>query len=85
MGRIKIKMTQEFNLSEKEQALGTLAGASYGTKIYYPEDVKEFIKLLKEENHNFVKSYIKGDMDEQILLEGNLKKIINKLIGENLT
>jgi len=36
-------------LSDKEQALGTLAGASYGTKIYYPEDVKDFIKKLKEE------------------------------------
>jgi len=42
-------MKTEFNLSEKEQALGTLAGATYGTKIYYPEDVKEFIRLLKEE------------------------------------
>jgi len=35
---------KEQTLSDREQALGTLAGATYGTKIYYPEDVKDFIK-----------------------------------------
>jgi len=48
------------------------------------EKFKEFIKRLKEENHNFVKEYIKGNIDEQIFLEGNMRKIIDKLAGEVL-
>jgi len=73
-------MTAEFNLSEKEQALGTLAGATYGTKIYYPEDVKEFIRLLKEKFGNLVISYLEDDNAR--IETGNF--FINKLAGDAL-
>ena len=36
------------SLYDKRKALGTLIGATYGTKIYYPEDVKEFIRKVEK-------------------------------------
>jgi len=73
---------EEFNLSEKEQALGTLAGASYGTKIYYPEDVKEFIRLLKDKIKHM-------SVDESMDYYDNcnfadFEREIDKLAGEKL-
>jgi hypothetical protein len=49
----RIKSEQE-SLYDKERSLGCLAGATYGTKIYYPEDVKEAVKELKEELFDWV-------------------------------
>jgi len=43
------------------------------------------VKKLKEENHNLVKKYIKGNMDEQIFLEGSMKEIIDKIFGPKLS
>ncbi len=35
---------------------------------------------LKKEIHNFVLEYIKGNMDEQIFLEGNIKKLVEQAL-----
>jgi len=60
------------SLYDKRKALGTLIGATYGTKIYYPEDVKEFIRKLKDSFN-----------DDRITPEYVLEKI-DKLAGKEL-
>ena len=58
-------MTEEFNLSEKEQMI-----LSFEDKIFYyrKEDVKEFIKRIKKELH-------KRDLDNYIGLCYSIKDI----------
>ena len=62
-------------LSDKEMPLGSLMGATCGTKIYYPEDVKEFIKELKEEMFDLI--YNDGEYSD-------FAEMIDKLSGPKL-
>ena len=64
-----IKMIDEFNLSKKRQ--DTNKGTNFIRFAYLEEDVKEFIRLLKERL-----CYCKEDM------ECAHCQVINKLVGE---
>ena len=69
-------METEFNLSEKiEHSYDAYCGT--GTDLINPEDVKEFIRLLKEEIHIDIEFH--SDIDET-----NCYKVIDKLSGEKL-
>jgi len=58
----------EFNLSEKKVTIGNIEGS---TDIYEEKDVKEFIKILKEELSDFnTREYF--------------ERIIDKLAGDKL-
>jgi len=59
-------MNEEFNLSEKSRI-----GEGFN-RIFYEEDVKEFIRLLKEKLHGVLEEY-----------PGYIKEI-DKLAGEKL-
>jgi len=87
-----LKMEKEFNLSEKIQDLETyekdnlLFLKAYGRKeninLLTMGDVKEFIRLLKEE---FDYAYwAKFDYQNCRILEGEFNKEINKLAGSKL-
>ena len=73
---------KEFNLSEKEQMTQI-----FGDSVFYfkKEDIKEFIKRLKEAQINLWENYGDGkkpyDVDEFSIM---LNKEIDKLVGEKL-
>ena len=75
-------MEKEFNLSEKEQMTQI-----FGDSVFYfkKEDIKEFIKRLKEAQINLWENYGDGkkpyDVDEFSIM---LNKEIDKLVGEKL-
>ena len=58
-------------LSDKEMPLGSLMGATCGTKIYYPEDVKEFIKDILDcanyEDDWATRDYIKKRAGDKLI------------------
>lgn len=64
-------MTSEFNLSDKRSEN---ADAMYPSVVYCEEDVKEFIRILKE---NLFKLELVND-------EFLVNKIIDKLAGDRL-
>jgi len=65
-------MVKEFNLSSK-----IVSGAPYGERpMFKLEDIKEFIKRLKDE--------IKHDIEQEDTWEG-FEYSIDKLTGEKLT
>ena len=73
-------MTKEFNLSKERYFFKIFYRHFYPEGFFYSEkDVKEFIKLLKEEinNKNLGVVSISFSIDE-------LEEIINKLAGEKL-
>lgn len=87
-------MEKEFNLSEKIMDYG------YDSKCVFVFDVKEFIRLLKEETNNQRISFIdwitlplqwlrnsnKSPLFDKInSIFANLERKIDKLAGENLT
>jgi hypothetical protein len=63
-------MTKEFNLSEKVRPADH---KSDGTEYYWQEDVKEFIRLLKDK-------IVLND----IYTADEIFKIINDLVGDKL-
>ena len=65
---------KEFNLSEKVDTAGNYGGQA---EVLFAEDVKEFIRRLKEE----LKKFSEGG-DEWYLME---VKIMDKLAGPKLT
>ena len=67
-------MKKDFCLSDKEMPLGTLLNATLGTKIYYPEDVKEFIRQFKDKFDDLKSGYTARDIWFEI----------NKLAGDKL-
>jgi hypothetical protein len=63
----------EFNLSVKRWS---------GTEVFHMKDVKEFIKRLKEVfDYTF---WAKFDYNNCLILEGEFKEEINKLVGDDL-
>ena len=66
----KMPNKDEFNLSEKELTINNVDWQQV-TEFYPREDVKEFIKKLKEETKDYVDKY-------------TMEIIIDKLAGENL-
>lgn len=66
------KLKDEFNLSDKIVEIE-------GGQAIHPDDVKEFIGLLKEEIYNMKKLGFITRNNEQ-----DLKTIINKLAGKDL-
>jgi len=62
----------EFNLSEKRE------GAEAGEVVYYEQDVKKFIRLLKEEIES--KKHLLDYQEREFYL-----KLIDKLAGDELT
>jgi len=81
----------EFNLSEKEEYIDERGENEdlVKQKVYKKKDVKEFIKLLKEEFKNFC-AELNGEYDLDtyvgISIEDIYKfnKMINTLVGEKL-
>lgn len=70
--------TENFNLSEKKQRLS-------GRFIYFEEDVKEFIRLLKEasENNDWEVAIDDGEGQEGFRVISGID-FIDKLAGDKL-
>ena len=84
-------MTEEFNLSEKIVSFGTRTDSQEGDVRV--RDVKEFIRLLKEETRKHFKEMqtdeaqkdkFACDLLEDLYLK-NFDKVIDKLAGEKLS
>jgi len=72
----KRKMTTEFNLSNKRCGLGHLDMNNH----YHEEDVREFIRLLKDE----IKDYCSENDTFNLSAHHKVQMIINKLAGDKL-
>jgi hypothetical protein len=72
----KLEVTNEFNLSNRIWEVPYLQGVQAKEIAISAEDVKEFIRLLKERTCK--SPYICGDLKRE------LKEIIDKLAGEKL-
>ena len=71
---------EEFNLSEKVEDLEELAGTNW-IKL---EDVKEFIRLLKRNSEERLKSKFKYIEKKEKAILNMFFNEINKLIGDKL-
>jgi hypothetical protein len=71
---IIIKEPKEWNLSDKREKWQSVYK-------YSEEDVKEFIRLLKEETRK-IDNAKTGRNDNYVISIGRMIKIIDKLIGE---
>ena len=75
-------MTEEFNLSEK---LIKADNKEKDNGFIFEKDVKEFIRLLKEElNSEKYKDYEYPAYQQFFRPENEIEKIIDKLAGEKL-
>ena len=76
-----MKMTEEFNLSEKIEDGDAMYNAS-NTKAtcIFTEDVKEFIRLITSEIHNAID--MPHTTESEILALDFVWKLIDKLAGD---
>jgi hypothetical protein len=74
------KTKEEFNLSEKSECFGE--DGEYIGRGYMEEDVKEFIRLLKEE---LSKSSVNSSQPTNIRMRAIFNEKIDKLAGKELS
>jgi hypothetical protein len=74
-------MTNEFNLSEKIHAGSMLAEHH---EYFWKEDVREFIKLLKEKIDSAELDYYQDTTDSPFKMTKQIRIEIDKLAGEKL-
>jgi len=70
-------------LDEKEQVLGTLMGATCGTKIYYPEHVKKAVQGLIADLHS--DKMLEFEIIRRLIKKHFGRGLINLHAGEELS
>ena len=70
---------EAFNLSEKAENNNLVGGLDIG-KVYWEDDIKEFIRLLKEEVENSQYDYA----NLEHVMKDKVIEIIDKLVGDKL-